>query len=294
MGRHGRRGGRLSLALAASCVAAGLSAIPPAAATAPAAPVSSGITATPILSIRRLPGWVAETVAAQRLAPALSTILAEPGLGPAASTSCLEVSQGGRTLYADHTLESLIPASNIKLLTATALLDRLGPAHRLTTTVVAARPVAGVVTGNLYLVGGGDPLLATSPTATGLGSGQTLYTSLNQLASQVRAAGVNEVTGSVLGDDSRYDQLRTVPTWAPEYEAEGDVAPLSALEVNNGAIPAGASSAPTGASAAALQAAASADPAARAAATFADLLEADGVRIRGPRRAGRHRPVSRS
>ncbi len=105
------------------------------------------------------------------------------------------VSQGGRTLYSDHPLLSLIPASNMKLLTATAVIDRLGSTHRLTTDVVAARPRAGVIDGNLYLVGGGDPLLATGPSATGLGSGETLYTSLDQLAAQVRAAGVTKVTG---------------------------------------------------------------------------------------------------
>ena len=94
-------------------------------------PAASGVTTTPILSVRRVPGWVAETVAAQRLAPALSAILAEPALGPAAAASCLVVSQGGRTLYSANPLESLCPASNMKLLTATAVLDRLGagPPH---------------------------------------------------------------------------------------------------------------------------------------------------------------------
>ena len=241
----------------------------------------SGLTATSILSVRRIPGWVAETVAGQRLAPSLSALLAQPALHAAGASGCLEVSQGGRTLYAENPLESLIPASNMKLLTATAVLDKLGAGTRLTTRVVAARPVRGIVTGNLYLVGGGDPLLATGPNATGLGAGQTLYTSLNQLASQMRSAGVTEVTGSVVGDDSRYDELRTVPTWKPEYAAEGDVAPLSALEVNNGAPPAAPTTPSAGATSQALMAAASADPAARAATTFAALLAADGVRVAG-------------
>ena len=272
--------------LAAVCALAGLSTT--ARGVADAAPLppngsgaGSGLTATSILSVRRIPGWVAETVAGQRLAPSLSAVLAQPALGAAAESSCLEVSQGGRTLYADHPLDSLIPASNMKLLTATAVLDKLGAADRLTTRVVAAKPVRGVVTGNLYLVGGGDPLLATGPNTTGLGPGQTLYTSLNQLASQVRSAGVTDVTGSVVGDDSRYDGLRTVPTWKPEYAAEGDVAPLSALEVNNGAAPTGPPTPPAGATSQALRAAASADPAGRAASTFADLLAADGVRVAG-------------
>ena len=254
----------------------------------------SGLTATSILSVRRIPGWVAETVAGQRLAPSLSALLAQPALHAAGASGCLEVSQGGRTLYAENPLESLIPASNMKLLTATAVLDKLGAGTRLTTRVVAARPVRGIVTGNLYLVGGGDPLLATGPNATGLGAGQTLYTSLNQLASQVRSAGVTEVTGSVVGDDSRYDELRTVPTWKPEYAAEGDVAPLSALEVNNGAPPAAPTTPSAGATSQALMAAASADPAARAAATFAGLVgrgRGAGGRAAGHREGARRCPA---
>ena len=251
----------------------------------PAAP--SGVTVTPILSVRRLPGWVAQTVAAQRLVPSLSAILAQPALGPAARTSCLVASQGGLSLFSDNPLESLIPASNMKLLTATALLDRLGPAHRLTTTVVAARPVRGSVAGNLYLVGGGDPLLRTAAYASALGPDQTLYTSLDQLARQVRAAGVTAITGSVVGDETRYDQLRTVPTWKPVYAEEGDVGPLSALEVNDGSAPATTSQSPSGASARALKAATSANPAVRAAATFTNLLRADGIRVGGQPTTGK-------
>jgi D-alanyl-D-alanine carboxypeptidase/D-alanyl-D-alanine-endopeptidase (penicillin-binding protein 4) len=239
----------------------------------------TGLTATPILSVRRVPGWVAETVAAANLTRSLGGILASPGLGPAARTSCLVVSQGGRVLYAANPTQGLIPASNLKLLTATAVLDRLGPAHRLTTTVAGARPVNGVVAGNLYLVGGGDPLLRTPSYVAALGPDQPLYTSLAQLAAQVGAAGVRVVSGSVVGDESRYDQQRTVPTWSPVYASEGDVAPLSALDVNDGTPPSAPSPPRAGASATALQAASAANPAVRAAATFTDLLRADGVRV---------------
>jgi D-alanyl-D-alanine carboxypeptidase/D-alanyl-D-alanine-endopeptidase (penicillin-binding protein 4) len=277
--------------VAAGCAAAGFTAGPPASAAAGASitgMTASGVTTTPILSVRRVPGWVAETVASQRLASNLSAVLAQPVLGRGAAASCLVVSQGGRTLYSDHPRLRVIPASNMKLLTATAVIDRLGSTHRLTTDVVAARPRAGVIDGNLYLVGGGDPLLATGPSASGLGSRETLYTSLAQLAAQVRAAGVTKVTGSVVGDESRYDQLRTVPSWSPEYLAEGDAAPLSALEVNDGAAPAASSNPPPrGASAAVLQAANSADPAARAAATFTDVLSAAGVRVIGAPATGK-------
>jgi D-alanyl-D-alanine carboxypeptidase/D-alanyl-D-alanine-endopeptidase (penicillin-binding protein 4) len=175
----------------------------------------------------------------------------------------------------------------MKLLTATAVLDRLQAGHRFTTKVAGAPVAAGVVGGDLYLVGGGDPLLRTPGYAAALGPGQALYTSLAQLAAQVRDAGVRIVKGGVVGDESRYDQLRTVPTWSPVYAAEGDVGPLSALDVNDGTAPFVAPQPHPGASAAALEAAMSADPAVRAAATFTDLLRASGVVVEGAPAGGK-------
>jgi D-alanyl-D-alanine carboxypeptidase/D-alanyl-D-alanine-endopeptidase (penicillin-binding protein 4) len=242
-----------------------------------AAPEATGLSATPVLSVRRVPGWVVQTVAAARLKGVLAGIMASPALGPAARTSCLEASQGGRVLYTVNAQAALIPASNVKLLTGTAALDELGSAYRFTTDVMAARPAGGVVVGNLYLVGGGDPLLRTPGYVAALGPDQSLYTSLAELATQVHAAGVQVITGGVVGDESRYDQLRVVPTWSPAYAAEGDVGPLSALEVNDGV----AVSVP------ALPAALSGNPAAGAAAIFTGLLRADGVRVEGSPRTGK-------
>jgi D-alanyl-D-alanine carboxypeptidase len=50
------------------------------------------------------------------------------------------------------------PASTMKLVTAAAALESLGPDHRFRTTVVA-----GVNTRQIVLVGGGDPLLGRAP-----------------------------------------------------------------------------------------------------------------------------------
>jgi D-alanyl-D-alanine carboxypeptidase/D-alanyl-D-alanine-endopeptidase (penicillin-binding protein 4) len=235
---------------------------------------AAGVTATPVLSVRRLPGWIESTVATSRLRRSLAALMASPALGPATPTSCLVVSQAGRLLYAANPSEALVPASNMKLLTATAVLDRLGATDRLTTRVTGGRPVGGVVHGDLYLVGGGDPLLRTPGYVATLGPDQAQYTSLAALAAQVQQAGVRVVTGGVVGDETRYDQARVVPTWSPVYAAEGDVAPLSALDVNDGT--AAAVSLGRGASG---PAAGTADPATNAAATFTALLRADGVAV---------------
>lgn len=227
-----------------------------------------GAPPTPLLSVRRLPQWLEAVTAMSHLAAAVTPPLA--ALGPARATSCLEVRQGTRVLVADDAGAPLLPASNMKLLTAVAALDRLGPDYRYTTSVMAsAAPVAGVVTGNLYLVGGGDPVLRTPQFEATIRDPAGPITSLPALAAQVAAAGVRQVTGTVVGDGGRFDAMRTVPGWKAEYVTEGDAGPLSALDVDDGFH-----IAPHGY-------AADVDPDQQAAATFAQLLIADGVQI-GP------------
>src|SRR5205814_42705 len=81
-----------------------------------------------------------------------------------------------------------------------------------------APPRDGVV-GSLWLVGSGDPTLATPEYAQWLKDRPRYQlrqaTPLAALADGLAAAGVHGVTGGIVGDDSRYDRARTVPTWKP-------------------------------------------------------------------------------
>ncbi|HET6963796.1 MAG TPA: D-alanyl-D-alanine carboxypeptidase [Acidimicrobiales bacterium] len=240
--------------------------------------------ATPILSARRLPAWVDDTLAGQRLAKQLGAVTAGRLGGAKGPPGCVEVAQGARTVWSLDPTAELIPASNLKVVTATAVLSTLGADDRLTTTVAAPAPArAGTLTGNLYLVGGGDPYLMTAAFNSRLYYPEPVYTSLDRLAAAVRVAGITTVTGSVVGDASRYDSLVGVPGWAPQYLAEGDVGPLSALEVDDGAQPVdpGTPSRPAGTRPPA------ADPALFAAQAFTYALRAQGVRVTGPPATGR-------
>ncbi len=158
----------------------------------------------------------------------------------------------------------------MKLETATAALARLGTDSHLTTEVRAtAPPTAGTVAGDLWMVGGGDPLLATAEFAKVAGyNGQPrMATPMETLADRVVAAGVRRIDGRVVGDESRYDAQRYVPTWNPSYATQAEVGPQSALTVNGGfaewrpqAVPAPA-------------------PATNAAAVLTALLRARGVTV---------------
>ena len=117
--------------------------------------------------------------------------------------------------------DALVPASNEKLLTAVAALSVLGPDTTLATKVVVTGPVAdGVVAGDMVLVGGGDPALNSAGRH-----------SLDDLAAQVRAQGITTVTGHLVGDETRYDNLRAPPSWRPTA-VPGQSGSLSALTVD--------------------------------------------------------------
>ncbi len=167
---------------------------------------------------------------------------------------------------------ALAPASTLKLLTATTAIDQLGADHRFTTQVMQDSA------GNLIVVGGGDPLLAT-PEHIAYEHGQLRfreapYTSLTTLADAIAAAGVHQVSGALLVDDHVHDTLRYLPDWKPIYGQEGDVGSLGALTVDggfansNGTAPA-------------------ADPALTTGQRLAALLTARGITIAsGVRRGG--------
>lgn len=121
------------------------------------------------------------------------------------------------------------PASTTKLVTSVAALSTLGPQHRLTTKVV--RGQGGVIT----LVGGGDPTLTARPPSLG---GYPRYASLIELArataAALKATGVTRVR--VDYDASLFEGARTAPGWKPNYLPDGEVAPVTALAVDEGRL----------------------------------------------------------
>lgn len=231
----------------------------------------------PVLSVRRVPDLLARTVADIRLDHALDAALADP----AVANSCLVVRQGDRTLYSRNPDRPLIPASNLKLLTALAALTKLGPDARLTTTAKATTRIdsAGNLAGPLYLVGGGDPLLETADYAASFRRPHPIHTPFEQLADQLVAAGLKHVAGGVVGDETRFDTQRYIPTWKPVYIADAEVGPQSALLVNDGF----ALFKP--------RHVAAASPPTHAAAVLTDLLKSRGVSIDGVPGQG-HVPAS--
>jgi D-alanyl-D-alanine carboxypeptidase/D-alanyl-D-alanine-endopeptidase (penicillin-binding protein 4) len=139
---------------------------------------------------------------------------------------------GNRVLFswASHTRRVL--ASNTKLFTTAAVLDRFGAAGRLKTRLYARRRHARrghTLRGNLVIVGAGDPALATAGFAR---RNNLPLTSIGNLASDVRKAGIRRVTGGIRADDTAFDRRRGVPTSG--VDGSGELGPLSGLSYNSG------------------------------------------------------------
>lgn len=215
---------------------------------------------TPVLNVRRAAHTLASDIAVRNLRSELASIVDRvPGSG------CVRVDAGGRIVVAKASTKELIPASNMKIATASVALDVLPAETRFTTKVVATVD-KGVVAGDLRLVGGGDPLLVSREYLPTEKNPTTEPTFLDDLADKVKAAGVVTVNGSVLGDESYLDDDRYLNDWSSGIRG-AEAGPLGALMVNDGVVVG--------------EPIKRDNPAVAAAAEFTRLLRAKGVTVVG-------------
>jgi D-alanyl-D-alanine carboxypeptidase/D-alanyl-D-alanine-endopeptidase (penicillin-binding protein 4) len=194
----------------------------PAAQVPVAAPPSPYPTRTPLIA-GATDGTAPTT---QGLARALALALKDKRLGRRVSLSVVDVTTQ-RVLLDLSGARAVTPASTAKIATAAAVLATLPADRRFVTQVVRGAP------GELALVGGGDPTLLGR--AAGKGDRGPR---LSDLAAQVRAWAASSGTPvqRLVVDDSLFTGPRLGPGWKTSYVRHGDVAPVSALEVDGGRV----------------------------------------------------------
>jgi serine-type D-Ala-D-Ala carboxypeptidase/endopeptidase (penicillin-binding protein 4) len=149
----------------------------------------------------------------------LARLLADPIVKNAQFSFKIQHLASGRVLFENTPEIACIPASTNKLVTGAAAFALLGPEFRFTTLVRADRrpDKNGVINGNLYLIGGGDPSLTMEQ--------------IWLVAHALEIAGVKKIAGDLVGDDSYHDQVRFYPEWGRKT-ARAYHAPLGGLSVN--------------------------------------------------------------
>lgn len=127
----------------------------------------------------------------------------------------------GRVLFARREDRPRVMMSNTKLFTTGAALQAFGPRRRFATTALGAAPIGpgGLLAGDLYVRGGGDPSFDTA--------------AAQRLAAGLQAAGLRHVAGGVVGDGSLFDSELGPPMWQLNDTPPG---PVGALQLNRGIV----------------------------------------------------------
>jgi D-alanyl-D-alanine carboxypeptidase/D-alanyl-D-alanine-endopeptidase (penicillin-binding protein 4) len=268
--------------------------VPPPATTPPAteastttiapAPVTTSSSTPPTVATAARPSTAPKAVIARQPAPPPVPLTLSAALQQALSgfSGCLAVEDDGATIFDHAGGSAFVPASSQKVLVAAAAISRLGPDFRFETKVFAARPPQDGSLDDAWLVGGGDPYLATPDYATYLTTKRRTVdlpvTPLTALADELVALGVRAIPDGLHTDESRYPPQRSVPSWKPSYVSEAEVGSFGALTVNEGLASWGPSQrvAP--------------DPAVSAANALGRLLGDRGVSLPGPTAGGNAPP----
>jgi len=143
----------------------------------------------------------------------------------------------GAVLYEKNADHYFSPASNAKLFTTALALATVGPAYRFRTTIEthAALSPGGRLAGDLILVGRGDPNLSNRifPYDKDVEREGPPEKVLSDLADQVVARGVREISGDIVADDSYLSYERFPEGWAVDDIMWSSGAPVSAIVVND-------------------------------------------------------------
>ena len=126
----------------------------------------------------------------------------------------------GQKIYQKNGNQTFIPASNGKIFTAAAALAILGQEYRFETRLLADGEVKnGILQGNLYLKGAGDPEFSLE--------------GMEELVFQLKLQQVEQVSGDLIADNTDFDTISQGPGWMWDDGAEYWNSPLDALTVNH-------------------------------------------------------------
>lgn len=125
----------------------------------------------------------------------------------------------GELLYVKNGDAAMKPASTLKLLTASAALEKLGPDYRFQTKLFIDGEMEGkTLYGDVYIKGGGDPTLHKKD--------------FRFMASVLKYYGIEQINGNLYGDDSLFSGEQLTPGISKEDESYYFAARTSALTMS--------------------------------------------------------------
>ncbi len=158
-----------------------------------------------LLMIMPLCSW-AQT--AEGLQGVVETIVADPALGEAVVSISAKTGDG-RTLVDINGDNMVMPASNVKLISTGAALHVLGSDYRFETKIGHdGRIEDGVLKGNLYIIGGGDPTTGSKDSIA-----VKIEKTFGEWKKIISDAGIRRIEGHIVGDGRHFDGMSDHPAW---------------------------------------------------------------------------------
>jgi serine-type D-Ala-D-Ala carboxypeptidase/endopeptidase (penicillin-binding protein 4) len=159
----------------------------------------------------------------------LTQILAHPGLKHASVGVLIRAQVPnqaiGQTLFARNPDLALMPASNMKIITAIAVLAQKGVAYTFPTELYATppnSPNSPNMLGDIYLKGSGDPSLGAKE--------------LETLVNTLKRQGITQITGKFIADASCFSGPSRGEGWEWDDEAAYYAAPVSGLNCDENTV----------------------------------------------------------
>ena len=116
----------------------------------------------------------------------------------------------GETLAEHNPDMSLIPASNMKIVSTAAGLGILGPDFQFRTELqYDGNIVDSILYGNIYIKGFGDPTLA-SPLMDSI---PNMSIVLDSFSNEIQRLGIKRIVGKIVGDGTAFESSTAVQTW---------------------------------------------------------------------------------
>jgi D-alanyl-D-alanine carboxypeptidase/D-alanyl-D-alanine-endopeptidase (penicillin-binding protein 4) len=127
-----------------------------------------------------------------------------------------------KVLYEKNQEISLVPASNMKLITTGIALETLGKDYRFKTTITYDGEIKadGTLDGNIYIIGGGDPTLGSKYLVAKNPEGRITDAErkkqiefLMTWVEEIKELGIKKINGKVIADPSYLPETTLSPTW---------------------------------------------------------------------------------
>lgn len=171
------------------------------------------------------------TAASKEIWQTIDGYLNDPNLTGSSWGVMVQSMTSGEVLYKRNENKLLNAASLVKLFTTAAALSCLGNDFTFETRIRTTGVIeGGTLKGDLIIVGSGDP------TISGRLYNNDIFFVFNQWAEKLIDLGIMNISGSLIGDDSAFEQLGLGKGWQWDHLTDWYAAPSGALSLNDNAV----------------------------------------------------------